>query len=131
MEWSSSSDRGKDDEPLVVNAAAAFRNKPVAVHTTRGDLRALVRRLRAETRERLVSLSNEKFRTCVASDPASGGEAMESFCGAVLVFYCTRHVLEGRPVPLASSSSDRNTTSRLAGGASDPSSSVKAGSLSS
>ena len=92
------------DGPLVVDAAPAF-GKPVAVHTTRAELQRLVQRLRAETHTRRSTVSNDAYRRCLAYavpdpvDPAD--EGFQRFCGDVLVFYCARHVIDGRGVPLA------------------------------
>ena len=109
--WQTSADHGKDEDELVLNAAAAFPKQPVAVYTTRGQLRSLTRRLRNETKSKLIQISNEKLRHCLECESVDDNDVKERFCGAVIVFYCTRHILTEMPVPLVSGSG--TTSSRL------------------
>ena len=98
-------DAAAEDGPLLVDAAPAF-GKPVAVRTTRAELTRLIQRIQGETETRRCAVSNDAYRRCLAYEvPAEVDpkcEAFQRFCGDVLVFYCARHVIDGRGVPTAS-----------------------------
>jgi hypothetical protein len=104
MPWNPSAPPSKRESPRVrLDAQPAF-GAAVVVDTTRAEVRQLVRRMRAESAETLRTMSNERFRRCVSADVAtlasdSSSEAWERYCGDVVVFYCLRHVLDGRDVP--------------------------------
>ena len=83
------------EEALRVDASAAFGH-PLVVDTTKEEVWRLVLRLKNEPKPKLVTLSNEKFRSCLAPPTEEG---LERTCGDVLVFYCTRYLLDGRGVP--------------------------------
>ena len=94
---------GADGEAVRVDATAMFR-VPLVVESTRGEVRRLLARLRAEPRGALVALSNAKYRAVAAGLPPATApddeEAWGRLCGDVLVFHCARLVLAGTPLPL-------------------------------
>jgi hypothetical protein len=93
---------GADAEAVRLDATAMFR-VPLVVDSTRGEVRRLLARLRAEPRDALVALSNAKYRAVAAGLPpatAPDDEAWGRLCGDVLVFHCARLVLAGTPLPL-------------------------------
>ena len=86
-----------------IDASCAFGHR-VTVLSTDGEIWSVVRRLKAEDKTALVQLSNDKFRACVSADPQTlGEEGFERLCGDVLVFYCTRVVLDGCGIPCVTS----------------------------
>lgn len=91
------------ESSLTVDASPVFR-VPVLVSTTRSEMRRMVQRLRAESKEELVSMSNRRFRDCISANATEmeerGGEEWGRFCGDVLVFYAIRYVLDGVGVPI-------------------------------
>jgi hypothetical protein len=94
---------GADGEAVRVDASAMFA-VPLVVESTRGEVRRLLARLRAEPRDALVALSNKKYRAVVAGLPPATApddeEAWGRLCGDVLVFHAARLVLAGTPLPL-------------------------------
>ena len=83
---------------------------PLVVHTTRAEMRGLIRRMESMDRASLVGLSNEKFRACHSHGDLSdfrrrcsregGEEEWGRMCGDVLIIYAARWVLDARGVPL-------------------------------
>lgn len=95
-----------EDDAISVDARPAF-GQPVRVHASRAELRRLVARLKGETSQRRIAVSNDAFRKCVSAriDAETPKDDFEKFCGAVVVFYCARNVISGTPVPILASRS--------------------------
>ena len=94
-------DVGDDDDALRVDAAPAF-GAPLRVGATRGQLRALVARLRAAPRADAEAQANRAFHAAHGALARPAGEASwEALCADVLAYHCARHVLDGAAVPLA------------------------------
>lgn len=90
-----------DSEALRIDASHTLR-QPVLVDTTCGEVQRIVQRMRSETRDDLVRLSNQRYRDCV-SVPATelaGEETWGRFCGDVIVFHCARWVLDESGIPV-------------------------------
>ena len=83
---------------VSVDASAAFGHA-LRVRTTHEELERLIQRMRTETREAVINLSNRTFRACTGTLPEEGTTEFERYCGDVLVFYCARNILDGRKVP--------------------------------
>ena len=105
-------------EALRIDASHTLR-KPVLVTTTCGEVQRLVRRMRAEPRDNLVRVSNQKYSGCVAAPVQELSDHKENedlrfqwerFCGDVVVFHCARWVLDGSgiPVHVASAGGQKN-----------------------
>ena len=96
-----SDDPFRGDDDLRVNALPAF-NLPISVVASRVEMRGIIKRLKAESKEKRIALSNSLFRKCLSFDPKdmdTSSEEFERFCGDVIVFYCIRFVIDGRGVP--------------------------------
>lgn len=97
----SRTDRDLETETLEIDASVAFLH-PIVVTTTAKEVCDLVARLRNEPKAQVIALSNKTFRTCVEapSGIVDGCEAFDQLCGAILLFYATRHVLVDSGFPL-------------------------------
>ena len=88
---------------LQVDARPAF-GQPIAIETSKQEMLRLISRLKADGKEKQIQVSNQKFKKCIGKQfneqqDDVDQEEFEAFCGNVLVFYCTRYLLDGRGIP--------------------------------
>lgn len=88
------------DDSLKVDARPAFA-QPVAIETTKAELKRIIARLKSDGRDKQIHVSNQMFRRCIGQqlDESTLSDVFEEYCGNVLVFYCARFLLDGRGIP--------------------------------
>ena len=95
-------DNGDENGDLKVDTRPAF-GQPIAIETSKKELLDLISRLKSDGKEKQISVSNDMFRKCVGKVFDEGSDTdqdeFESYCGNVLVFYCTRFLIDGRGIP--------------------------------
>lgn len=97
-------EKNEEGGDLRVDARPAF-GQPIAIETSKKEMLRLISRLKADGREKQIHVSNQMFKRCVGKKFEEQGDVhteedeFESFCGNVLVFYCTRYLLDGRGIP--------------------------------
>jgi hypothetical protein len=95
-------DEKNSEGDLQVDARPAF-GQPIAIETSKQEMLRLISRLKADGREKQIHVSNQMFKKCIGKQFNEQDdvqqEEFEAFCGNVLVFYCTRFLLDGRGVP--------------------------------
>ena len=110
-----------DDKLVLVNGTAGI-GVAITVPVTAKEIRRNIQRMKADTRERLKAESNrivrealqvrsvEEFQRAAEEEMRSGDgdgvgparQEWEHYCGNVVVLYCLRWVLDGRPIPVSS-----------------------------
>lgn len=94
-------DKKSESGDLKVDTRPAF-GQPISIETSKKEMLTLISRLRADGKDKQISVSNDMFRKCVGKtfdEANTNPDEFESYCGNVLVFYCTRFLLDGRGIP--------------------------------
>ena len=75
------SESDNEDDEISVDAGAAFNVKATIMYTKK-ELRSLINKLKNETKETRIKVSNDKFKKCIMYTPSdSDEEAFERFVG--------------------------------------------------